>query len=190
MLSLWKKLKAAVGHSLFKVMGWDYDLVPKEVGDKFVLVGFPHNSNMDAIYGICFGLVNRFRTYAFIKKEWMFWPMTWVFKAIGTIAVDRSRSTKLVDLVAEEFAKRKQFRLVIFPEGTRSQVKKIKTGFWHIAKKANVPIVLIFKDRVQKKVQVLAHFKPGNCIRADLERIQALYDKVNLTGIDFVGSLK
>ena len=190
MRRLWKQITAMVGHYFLKAMGWDYELVPKDVGDKFVLVAFPHNSNMDAFYGTCYGLVNRFRTYSFIKKEWMFWPMSWLFKAIGTIAVDRSKSSNVVDMIAQEFAKRKQFRLVIFPEGTRSQVRKIRTGFWHIAKKANVPIVLLFKDSMQKKLQILDAFMAGESLKADLKRMQDLYAKVNLTSIDFVGSAR
>lgn len=190
MIKLWRKIKAMIGHVVFKAMGWEYELLPKDVGNKFVMIGFPHNSNMDAVYGICYCFVNRIRTHAFIKKEWMFWPMSWIFKAIGTIAVDRSKSNNLVDAIVKEFSCRSQLRLVVFPEGTRSKVTKIKTGFWYIAKQANVPIVMVFKDSVQKKLKVMGTFMAGESLLEDLKLMQDLYAKVNFTSIDFVGSAR
>lgn len=159
----------------FKMLGWTCEIVPKEIGDKYVLIGFPHNTNMDAPYGIGFSFVNRVQTSPMIKKEWMFWPMTIVFKAMKVMPVDRSSASDIVDQVADEFSKRDKFVPVVFPEGTRKDVKQIKTGFWHIADKAKVPIVLLYKDSSKKQLRILGNLHTGTSKKEDLIKIRDIY---------------
>ena len=168
-------IKYAIGMLFFKVQGWKCGIVPKEIGDKYVLIGFPHNTNMDAPFGFGFSFVNRIQSSPMIKKEWMFWPMSIVFKVMKVMPIDRSAAGNMVTQVAEEFSKRDKFIPVIFPEWTRKDVKKIKTGFWHIADKANVPIVLLYKDAQKKQLLILDHMFTGKSKEDDLIKIRDIY---------------
>ena len=172
-LSTW--IKYGIGMLFFKMLGWTCEIVPKEIGEKYVLIGFPHNTNMDAPFGVGFSFVNRIRTSPMIKKEWMFWPMSIVFKIIKVIPVDRNSAKTIIDQVSEEFSKRDKFIPVIFPEGTRKEVRKIKTGFWHIADKANVPLVLLYKNSQIKRLQILGHMYPGKSKENDLIKIRDIF---------------
>lgn len=174
-------LKFWIGWAYFKLIGWSCDLLPQEVGKKFVLIGFPHNTNMDAPFGIAFSFYNKVRTNPMLKKEWFFWPMTIFFKLIGAVKIDRSASHNVVDQLASEFEKRDYFIPVIFPEGTRSDVKQIKTGFWYIAKKADVPVVMILKHEAKKKIMIVGWMHPTDSIKDDLQTIQAIYQKAGYT---------
>ncbi len=169
------KYKASV--LFFKLQGWSCDLLPKEVGNKFVLIGFPHNTNMDAPFGIAFSFYNKTMTNPMLKKEWFFWPMTIIFNSIGAVSIDRSSKNNIVDQIAAEFSKRDHFIPVIFPEGTRSKVKSIKTGFWNIAKKANVPVVMLYKCEEKKRLMILGCIELSDSIKDDLLTIKAAYKK-------------
>ena len=172
-ITVW--MKYWIGIIFFKMQGWTCQTVPKEIGNKYMLIGFPHNTNMDAFFGIAFSFVNRTQTSPMIKKEWMFWPMSIGFKALHVLPVDRSAAGDMVDQVADEFAKREKFIPVIFPEGTRQDVRRIKTGFWHIASKANVPIVLLYKDTPKKQLLILDHLFTGTSKIDDLIKIRDIY---------------
>jgi len=89
--------------------------------------------------------------------------------------IDRSAAGNMVAQVADEFSKREKFIPVVFPEGTRKDVKKIKTGFWHIADQANVPIVLLYKDGQKKQLLILGHMFTGKNKNDDLVKIRDIY---------------
>ncbi|RJP89869.1 MAG: acyl-phosphate glycerol 3-phosphate acyltransferase [Desulfobacteraceae bacterium] len=168
-------LKYWIGMIFFKIQGWSCEIVPKEIGNKYMLIGFPHNTNMDAFFGIAFSFVNRVQTSPMIKKEWMFWPMSIGFKMLHVLPVDRNAAGDMVDQVVDAFAERDKFIAVIFPEGTRKDVTRIKTGFWHIASKANVPIVFLYKDARTKRVRILGHLFTGPSKNDDLIKIIDVY---------------
>ena len=182
-------IKYGIGMLFFKLLGWKCDIVPKKIGNKYVLIGFPHNTNMDATYGIGFSFVNRIQASPMIKKEWMFWPMSIIFKAIKVMPIDRSSAQNMVDQVADEFSKRDKFIPVIFPEGTRKTVGRIKTGFWHIASQANVPIVLLYKNESIRQFMILDHIYPGESKIDDLLKIRTIYRNAGYE-IPFGDSLK
>ncbi len=170
-------IKYCIGLFFLKITGWSCDLLPKEAGDKFVLIGFPHNTNMDAPYGIAFSFYNKTLTNPMLKKEWFWWPMTILFNAIGAVRIDRSSSHNIVDQIAGLFSRREKFIPVIFPEGTRSDVKKIKTGFWNIAKQANVPVVMLFKNETKKRIMILDWMHLTDSMKDDLLTIHTVYEK-------------
>lgn len=172
---IFKWIKYVIGMLFFKIQGWKCDLVPKEVGDKYVLIGFPHNTNMDAPFGFGFSFVNRIQSSPMIKEEWMFWPMSMIFKAMKVMPIDRSSAQNMVSQVADEFSKREKFIPVVFPEGTRKEVKQIKTGFWHIADIAKVPIVFLYKDAQKKQLLILGHMFTGKSKNDDLIKIRDIY---------------
>ena len=95
---------------------------------------------------------HRTKTSFMMKKEWFFFPLGLIFRAIGGIPVDRSRNTSLVDQMANRFAGSKLFHLAITPEGTRKSNPNWKKGFYFIALKAQVPIMLIGIDYPTKTI--------------------------------------
>ncbi|MEZ4578934.1 MAG: 1-acyl-sn-glycerol-3-phosphate acyltransferase [Desulfobacterales bacterium] len=168
-------IKYGIGMLFFKMLGWKCEIIPKAIGNKYILIGFPHNTNMDAPFGIGFSFVNRIQASPMIKKEWMFWPMSIIFRLLKVMPVDRSAAGDIVDQVAQEFSRRDAFIPVIFPEGTRKEVQKIKTGFWHIADKANVPIVLLYKDASRKRLRILGKIVTGKSKNEDLIKIRNIF---------------
>tara|TARA_B100001109_G_scaffold111998_1_gene91326 strand:+ start:876 stop:1193 length:318 start_codon:yes stop_codon:yes gene_type:complete len=97
---------------------------------------------------------------------------------MGGEPVKRNSKAKSVDLISDIFNKKEQFRLGISPEGTRKKVDKWKTGFYYIAKKANVPIISVtlnFKDRETKFSEP---FYITNNINKDLKYLRSFFQGV------------
>jgi len=164
--------------SLFKLTGWRYDK-DHLWADKQVVIGFPHTSNMDAVRSIALFSILKIRTHTLIKKELFRWPLSWALQRLGGIPVSRGKKSNMVEQIANEFAKRDKFTLVLAPEASRSKgdatKRTIKTGFWHIAKRAEVPIVLMFSDGENKSVRFLGSIVPSDSMQADLDKIESIY---------------
>jgi 1-acyl-sn-glycerol-3-phosphate acyltransferase len=94
---------------------------------------------------------------------------------MGGVPVDRGRSTNFVDAMVAEFAKRDDFMLTIAPEGTRGKVKQWKTGFYHIAMGANVPLVIGMMDYAKKQVGLVAAIWPTGDYAKDMEQVSEFY---------------
>jgi len=88
------------------------------------------------------------------KKSLFKAPFGWFFKWVGGAPIDRTKNSDTVSATAALFKERKKFRLTIAPEGTRKKVSKWKTGFYYIAKAAEVPVVLVAFDFGNKQVIV------------------------------------
>jgi 1-acyl-sn-glycerol-3-phosphate acyltransferase len=137
--------KAIYSFIYYRILGWKTDVTVPEM-DKCVICAAPHTSNLDLFIGkLFYGAIGR-KTSFMMKSDWFFFPLGIIFKAVGGIPVHRGRKTSLVDQMAERFANEKVFNLAITPEGTRKCNPNWKMGFYYIALKANVPIVLIGID--------------------------------------------
>ena len=135
----------------YRLLGWKTRLeVPNY--DKCVICAAPHTSNWDLFIGkLFYGSLGR-KACFMMKKEWFFFPLGIFFKAIGGIPVNRDKRTSMVDQMAERFANSTQFHLAITPEGTRKANPEWKKGFYYIALKAQVPIILIGVDYPSKTI--------------------------------------
>ena len=163
---------------LFKLLGWSYDEKPELWSDKQVVIGFPHTTNMDAVRSLIMFKALGIRTSTMIKKELFRGATGVLLKAMHCIPVDRSSSTNVVDQVADIFNQSDKSTLVLAPEGTRSkngEKGQIKTGFWHIAKAADVPVVLMMSDNKAQRGRFLGRVTPGDNIEDDLKQIKAIY---------------
>ena len=125
---------------LYRWKGWRLDGHLPDL-DKFVIAGAPHTSNWDFVFFI--GATAKEGVQPnFMGKHTLFQGMMRNFMFdMGGIPVDRTKRANYVDQVADEFAKREKLALVIAAEGTRSTDGSWKSGFYHIARAANVPIV-------------------------------------------------
>ena len=163
---------------VLKITGWrTHGRLPAT--PKFVIVGAPHTSNWDLPYGLFIIFVLRGKIYWLGKESLFRRPFKGFFKWLGGMPIDRSKSKNVVAQSIQQFNQNKTMILTIAPEGTRSRVKKWKTGFYHIAKGANVPIVLGFLDYRRKAGGIGPVIYPTGNIEADMKTIRAFYDGIS-----------
>lgn len=157
-----------------KVLGWK---ITNEIPDpdKCVIAVAPHTSNWDLIIGkLAYSSLGRPANFL-IKKEWFFFPFNIFFKSIGGIPITRNKASSTTDTLAKEFAKHDQLHLAVTPEGTRKARKKWKGGFYFIALKAQVPIILIGLDYAKKEAMYLNKFIPTGDFDNDIIKIKSYF---------------
>lgn len=170
-------MKKGLSKFILKLMGWKIGKVLPEV-DKCVIAVAPHTSNMDFIIGkLAYTALGRTANFL-IKKDWFFFPFNHLFNSIGGIPVDRNKRTSITDKLSVEFEQRDKFQLAVTPEGSRKPVRKWKKGFYYIAYKAKVPIVLVALDYGTKTVSFLDTFYPTGDTDGDIATIRAKYNHI------------
>lgn len=165
---------------LFRIFGWKTrGSFPADI-KKYVIAVAPHTSNWDFLVGLAGRRILRIHGKArFLGKSSLFKPpFGWLFRSMGGYPVDRSKSQDMVEQVAAIFDAHDEFMLAIAPEGTRKKVEKLKTGFYFIAKKANVPIVPVGFDFKKKEIIVAEPMYPTDDFEADMKRILSFYRSV------------
>jgi len=135
--------------------------------DKCIIIVAPHTSWWDFPLGLIVrGAMGKDIKY--LGKHTLFKPpLGWIFKSLGGIPVNRSKSTNMVDQVVDHFNKRDEFQVVLAPEGTRKKVDKFKTGYYFIAKAAKVPIIMIQFDFENKIIRIRDPFWPTENFESD-----------------------
>lgn len=143
--------------------------------DKAVLVAAPHTSNWDGINMLATAGFYRVKLRWMGKKSLTQGPFGGLIKWLGCVPIDRSAANDVVRAMAEAFAAEARMILAIPPEGTRSAVREWKTGFYHTARAANVPLILSVLDYGTKTVSLAAVIHPSGDYEADLPVIQSYY---------------
>lgn len=160
---------------ILKVKGWQLDFSAIEGVDKAVLIGAPHTSNWDLPYALMLGFSQDMPIYWMGKVQIFKFPFRSLMMWLGGIPIDRSKSLNVVTQAASQFNHAEQLYLVIAPEGTRSQVDEWKTGFYHIAHQANVPILPAYIDWKARKAGIYGSFSTSGDAEKDIAEIQSLY---------------
>jgi len=142
---------------------------------KLVVIAAPHSTNWDVSWGLLFKISLRLDVHFIGKREAFVWPLGSVLRAFGGIPVDRSAAHGVVGEMGRQFAERDRFWLALAPEGTRRKVQKWKTGFWHIARKAGVPVLPVYFHYPEKTVGLGPLFHPTDDVAADMARIREFY---------------
>ena len=180
-------MKKLLGELTFKLSGWSYEVDPSLLEKKQVIIGFEHTSMMDSILSLALFQIYNIKIHTLIKKELFKGPMKPVLEKIGGIPVDRNSKKDIVSQMVEHFQSNDEFNLVIAPEATRAERgqprKPIRTGFWHIAKAANVPIILMYANSKTKHGGIFGKIYPTD-LDKDLADIKRLYKEH--TGLDIV----
>jgi 1-acyl-sn-glycerol-3-phosphate acyltransferase len=160
---------------ILKLLHYKVDLVniPKE--KKYVLVFAPHTSWTDFAIGKIALTAMGVKTTFLIKKEMFFFPLGSYLRYIGGYPVDRKGTKSLTDTLAEYIKKKDEIAFLIAPEGTRKRVETWKRGFYHIAQKAGVPVVLGYLDYRDRKGGIGPVFYITGDYEADLQEIQKFY---------------
>lgn len=159
---------------IFKLTGWKIQGQAPTL-KKYVLVAAPHTSNWDFVYGLCAWQLYGMKPRYLIKKEFYVFPLNILFHLTGGLPVDRSKSNKLTDAMVEMFEQRDEFIALVPPEGTRKKVERWKTGFYYLAIKANVPIVLGILDYKLKSARLSEPFIPTGDIEKDFATIREFF---------------
>lgn len=113
---------------------------------KAVVVCGPHTSNWDGVFANAVMFKQKINFFFAIKKELTFFPLGYFFKKFGAIPIDRKKKNSAVEQISDIFNTNDECIFLISPEGTRKYNDQWKTGFYYIAKNANVPIILAFLD--------------------------------------------
>ena len=168
-------MKKLLANIWLKLNGWKIEGgIPDEL-KKCVLVAAPHTSNWDFPYAMA-GLYEMNIDVKFLAKRSLFkFPLGLLLFPMGGIPVDRSKSHNMVDRMVQMFKERERLVLLIPAEGTRDKVKEWKSGFYHTAIGANVPIALGFLDYKRKVAGITKFFYPTGDFQVDLQEIKAFY---------------
>ena len=162
------------GTAMLVIGGWkirgDWPADPK-----CVIIAAPHTSNWDGIWMIAAAAKWRIRLRYMGKKSLTQGPFGAIVRWTGCIPIDRSKSNDVVAAMKDAFAAEPTLFLAVPPEGTRDPVEKWKSGFYHIAVGAGVPITFAVMDYASKTVTLPATFWPTGDYDADLPLIQSFY---------------
>ena len=158
-----------------KLIGWKIGSVLDPTIKKCVLVAAPHTSNYDYPISLATLYACSVRTRFLAKKSLFKFPLGALMRATGGIPVDRSKHTNMVEMMVGMFKERNELILMIPAEGTRSLVKEWKSGFYHTAIGAGVPIVMGYLDYGKKVAGFGDLFYPTGDYEKDLKEIQNFY---------------
>jgi len=158
-----------------KLLGWKiYGEINHSI-TKGVMIVAPHTSYMDFIIGkLALNALN-VKAYFLIKKEFFFFPIGCLIKALGGIPVDRDKSTNVVLKVSKLFEKNQKLIIVITPEGTRKLTHNWKKGFYYIALNAKVPIIPGYLDYKEKTAGIGEVLIPSGNFNEDFKILEKFY---------------
>jgi 1-acyl-sn-glycerol-3-phosphate acyltransferase len=152
----------------FRLMGWKIEGSIDPAIKKCVMMVMPHTSAHDFYLGIFTRGITGLEMNWVGKKELFRFPLGFYFKYMGGEPLDRTGGLNKVDSIAAIFQRKETFRLAVAPEGTRKKTDVLKTGFYYIALKANVPIIPVAFDFGKKTVSLGKPLMPTGNLEDDL----------------------
>jgi 1-acyl-sn-glycerol-3-phosphate acyltransferase len=163
-----------LAHRILNLFGW------KAIGTapsvpRFVIIAAPHTSNWDFPYTLLVATAIGMRVKWLGKKDLFRFPFGGIMRAFGGISVDRSARHNMVDGAIELLKNSERLGLIIPAEGTRSKALRWKTGFYHVAVGAQVPIVCGYLDYAKKEGGIGLTFIPSGNIDEDVEKLRGFY---------------
>ena len=170
-------LHALAKFIFFKIMGWQ---LIGEFPDikKCVVIVVPHTHWLDFPLGLIVRKVVNKDIHYIGKKSLFRQPFGWFFRWTGGTPVDRSKNQNMVDAIVEIFDGKEVFRFALAPEGTRKKVKALRTGFYYIAKKANVPVIMVAFDFGKKQVKLSEPLWATDNINLDFRKVRQFFKGV------------
>jgi 1-acyl-sn-glycerol-3-phosphate acyltransferase len=166
-----------IGRAWLGAFGWRIE-GEEHLPQKFVLIAAPHTSGWDLPFMLACSYVMRTPISWMGKRELFRPPFGWFLRALGGIPIDRGNRHDTVRWAAGLFAGREQLALAVPAEGTRGKVDYWKSGFYHIAREASVPIGLGYLDFARKTTGVGGFVMPTGDVRADMDQIRAFYEGI------------
>ncbi len=167
-------LQRRLCRSLLRLGGWQlrghFPDVPR-----LVMIAAPHSSWWDGIWGLLVKVAVGADVHFMAKRELFNGPLGGLLRRLGGMPIDRAASGGVVAQMLAQFQRRERFWLGIAPEGTRQPVARWKTGFWHIARAANVPILPVAFHYPEKAIVLGPLFDTSADMDADIVRLRAFY---------------
>ena len=162
---------------VLKLGGWKVVNVAPDTGS-YLIIAAPHTSNWDFPLGIAIAFHLRLKVY-FIAKHTLFNGFAGpIMRWLGGVPLNRGASKNFVDASVEIYANSENLIFAIAPEGTRSSVGRWKTGFYHMAKGANVPLALAYFDFSKRIGGIGKMLNTTENIDADMQAIADFYEPV------------
>ena len=173
-----------LARSVFTLTGWTcINSMPADLR-QCVMIAAPHTSNWDFLYTRLAFLLMDVRVRITTKKSYMRFPVGPFARALGCIGIDRSpkkegeKRPSMVQAMVDLFKKHEDLVMLVTPEGTRSLQTKWKTGFYHVAVSANVPVALGYLDYKKKEAGVTKIVYPSGDMKKDIREIMAFYKTI------------
>jgi len=167
----------AIGHFVFLLFRWRLENALPNI-PKFVIIIGPHTSNWDFIFGIAAVFVLKAKI-SFMGKHTLFkQPFGSIMRWIGGIPIDRDSSYGMVNTMIDHFKGTDKFILALAPEGTRKKVDQWKSGFYHIATGAGVPILLAGFDYEHKAIRLGPLIYPSGDVDGDMLKMQLVFERI------------
>lgn len=167
-------LRTLCGWLLYKVCGWTKE-VSVSHPKKYIICLAPHTSNWDFVLGQLYSHADGVKINFLMKKEWFFFPLSALFRRLGGIPVNRQKKGSMTDALAETAQQSEVFRLCVTPEGTRKSNPEWKKGFYYIALKAGLPILLYGVDYERKLIQCTKVVVPTGDIDREMAEIKEYF---------------
>ena len=163
-----------VALAILRVGGWRMVGAVPDL-PKAVLLGAPHSSNWDGLWAFAVVIAMGLDVRIVGKHQLFWWPLGPMLRRLGVIEVNRDAAHGLVDQLAKRFDSEERFWLGLAPEGTRKRVDRWKSGFWKIAKAADVPVVPAYFHYPDKIIGIGEPFVLSEDMDADIARIRDWY---------------
>ncbi|PKN65814.1 MAG: acyltransferase [Deltaproteobacteria bacterium HGW-Deltaproteobacteria-10] len=178
------KILKTISKLYFKVSGWKVGRGLPAGLKKCVMIAAPHTSNWDFLYTRLAFIIMDIPVKITVKSSYMRFPIGPFARALGCIGIDRrpkkegDERPSMVQVMADLFKEHDYLVMLVTPEGTRSLQTKWKTGFYHIAALANIPVALGYLDYEKKESGVGKVVYPSGDMKKDLEEIMAFYKNI------------
>lgn len=167
------------------LMGWEIDNHWDLNIDQCVMIAAPHTSNWDALYARLALKALGVNVRLTIKDSYMKFPLGPFVRALGGIGIDRRTKEEgqprpsMVQQMSDLFKTHPKLVMLVTPEGTRAKQEQWKTGFYHVAMTAGVPIALAYMDYAKRKTGVGKIVYPTGDFEKDMTEIMAFYAEIN-----------
>ncbi|QQR96982.1 MAG: 1-acyl-sn-glycerol-3-phosphate acyltransferase [Sphingobacteriales bacterium] len=169
---------------IFKLKGWKLQTEMIKDYKQSITIAAPHTSNWDLIISLAAFDLMQLKVKFTLKKEWFRFPFKRIMRNFGGIAIDRTpkvageQRLSTVEAMANLFKENEELHIMVTPEGTRSLRTEWKTGFYHTAKLAGVPILCGYLDYEKKIAGIGKIIFPSDNMEADLRAIMAFYKDI------------
>jgi 1-acyl-sn-glycerol-3-phosphate acyltransferase len=171
-------MMSKISHWLLKLWGFKFTGHFTSFPKRVMFVIMPHTSNWDFPLGVLIRSALQLKLNYIAKSSLFKWPYGFIFRWLGGIPVDRSKSSNFVDSVVDSIADMKDLSLAMSPEGTRKRVDKLKSGFYWIAIGAKMPLVFVKFDYGNKEINFAPPYIPTGDYASDLKIIEAHFKGV------------
>ena len=163
-----------LGRTILRLGGWRME---GEFPDlpRLVLIGAPHSSNWDGLWGLAAKLALGLDLRILGKHQLFWWPLSLLLDRLGVIAVNRDAAQGVTEQAAAMIRAGDRYWFGLAPEGTRKPVPRFKPGYWKIASGAGVPVLPAYFDYPRKVIGIGPLFHLGDDMAADTARIQRWY---------------